>query len=70
MWRTFDGSPALAPQYIPVFDGNEDTGIGDALRLNKNEEARDNKVFNLNGQRVQTPSKGLYIVNGRKVVMR
>ena len=27
-------------------------------------------VYNLNGQRVMNPSKGLYIVNGKKVVMK
>ena len=27
-------------------------------------------VYNLSGQRVQNPQKGLYIVNGRKVVMK
>lgn len=28
----------------------------------------DNAVFNLNGQRVAAPAKGLYIVNGKKIV--
>ena len=65
-YLTVEGSAARA---IPIFEGNEDTGIGDALRMNNNEEVN-NKVFNLNGQRVQAPSKGVYIVNGRKVVMK
>lgn len=30
----------------------------------------DDSVYNLNGQRVVTPKKGLYIVNGKKVVMK
>jgi hypothetical protein len=30
----------------------------------------DNNVYNLNGQRVAQPTKGLYIVNGRKVVIK
>ena len=30
----------------------------------------DNGVYNLNGQRVNQPTKGLYIVNGRKVVIK
>ena len=29
-----------------------------------------NKFYNLNGQRVENPTKGLYIVNGRKVVIK
>jgi hypothetical protein len=32
--------------------------------------ANDHSVYNLNGQRVNTPQKGLYIVNGRKVVLK
>jgi hypothetical protein len=27
-------------------------------------------VYNLNGQRVTNPAKGLYIVNGKKTVMK
>ena len=30
----------------------------------------DQSVYNLNGQRVDSPQKGLYIVNGRKVMMK
>ena len=30
----------------------------------------DNAIYNLNGQRVNTPKKGLYIVNGKKIVMK
>jgi len=66
-YLTVEGSAARA---IPIFDGNEDTGIGDALRINKGEVTKNNNVFNLNGQRVQTPGRGLYIVNGKKVVMK
>ena len=37
----------------------------------KNGEQNDNApVFNLNGQRVDTPAKGIYIKNGRKVLMK
>ena len=30
----------------------------------------DHSVYNLNGQRVDSPKKGLYIVNGKKVVLK
>ncbi|MBP5339346.1 MAG: InlB B-repeat-containing protein [Prevotella sp.] len=30
----------------------------------------DNSVYNLNGQRVVQPSKGLYIVNGKKMILK
>ena len=29
-----------------------------------------NGYYNLNGQRVDQPTKGLYIVNGRKVIIK
>lgn len=31
---------------------------------------RFNKLYNLNGQHVVSPSKGLYIVNGKKVLVK
>ena len=31
---------------------------------------KNNKFYNLNGQRVENPTKGLYIVNGKKVVIK
>ena len=33
-------------------------------------ESKANEYFNLNGQRVAQPTKGLYIVNGKKVVLK
>ena len=41
------------------------TTVIDAKELNN-----DGKVYNLNGQRVENAHKGLYIVNGRKVVVK
>lgn len=35
-----------------------------------NHEEVNNKVYNLNGQRVVQPSKGLYIVNGKKLFVK
>jgi rhamnogalacturonan endolyase len=44
-------------------------GISDVMNLNK--EIRGNDVFyNLNGQRVKNYTKGLYIVNGKKVFLK
>lgn len=47
--------------------GGETTNIGQAV---KGAETKDQRFFNLNGQRVSQPAKGLYIVNGRKVVVK
>jgi hypothetical protein len=33
-------------------------------------EAENGKVFDLNGRQVKTPGKGVYIINGRKVVVK
>ena len=30
----------------------------------------DNNIYNLSGQRVAVPRKGIYIINGKKVVVR
>ncbi len=46
----------------------ETTGISSTL--NKNEEIKNNKIFDLQGRRVEQPRKGLYIMNGRKFVVR
>lgn len=50
-----------------VFDDNETTGIN-AAAMNK--VARDNAYYTLSGQRVAQPTKGLYIVNGKKVIIK
>ena len=60
---------ATAPQLSIIFgDGGNTTGInavnGEGLKVQGAE------VYNLNGQRVLNPTKGLYIVNGRKVVIK
>jgi len=50
-----------------VFD-NETTGI--SATLMNGEESTMNNVFDLQGRRVAAPQKGLYIVNGKKVVIK
>ena len=60
----FDGSSA--PVFL-LFSGSETTGInavqGSVFTVN-------GEYYNLNGQRVAQPTKGLYIVNGKKVVVK
>lgn len=59
---------ADARQLSIVFeDASETTGIG--ASLTKNEEVK-NGTYNLQGQRVAQPRKGLYIVGGKKVVVK
>ena len=52
-----------------TFDEDETTGINEELRM-KNEESSTAPVYNLNGQRVAQPTRGLYIVNGKKIVVK
>lgn len=63
------GDPgAPAPALSIVFADTTPTGIE---TINNNRETiTNNRYFNLNGQRVAQPTKGLYIVNGRKVVLK
>ena len=49
-----------------TFDNGDVTGI-EAVETQK---AFDGAFYNLNGQRVAQPAKGLYIVNGKKVVIK
>ena len=49
-----------------VFSDNDDTGI--SVVTTSDDKA--NTTYNLSGQRVANPSKGLYIVNGRKVIIK
>lgn len=52
---------------LAVFGDDETTGISQMESGKLNIE---NAVYNLNGQRVAQPTKGLYIVGGKKVMMK
>lgn len=57
--------PASARSFYG-FDNNEDTGINAV----QSAPLTNRGYYNLNGQRIENPSKGLYILNGRKVVIK
>ena len=65
----FDSSLDPAAARMAMVFGDETTGInavqGEGLKVNGSET-----VYNLNGQRVAQPTKGLYIVNGKKVLVK
>jgi hypothetical protein len=44
------------------------TFIGSALKRQGYTDGKN--IYNLCGQRVATPAKGLYIINGKKIVMK
>lgn len=60
------GSAALARSFLGL--GDETTGI---KSMNNGQLTIDNEaVYDLQGRKVAQPTKGLYIVNGRKVVLK
>ncbi|MCH5307046.1 MAG: hypothetical protein J1E37_03130 [Prevotella sp.] len=60
------GSTTTGARDFLGFD-NETTGISTTLM---NNEAKNKEYYNLAGQRVAQPTKGLYIVNGKKVIIK
>ena len=61
----FDGIPANANARISLDDDDMTTAIESLLMDDSNTD-----VYNLNGQKIQVPQKGLYIINGKKVVIK
>ena len=60
--------PSEAPALNFVFAGSETTGIN---AVNGSQSmVKGSQVYNLAGQRVAQPTRGLYIVNGKKVVVK
>ncbi|MBQ9186756.1 MAG: Ig-like domain-containing protein [Prevotella sp.] len=55
-----------ARKFLAFNFGGETTGIKDVNR----EAAANGNYYNLNGQRVAQPAKGLYIVNGKKYIVK
>ncbi len=64
-----NGSVSTARDYLEFTFDEETTGMSDASHLNKG-EIRTNVVYDLQGRRVAQPARGLYIVNGKKVVIK
>ena len=63
----FDNNGGVsAPTFYGLFDGDV-TGISATL---VNSEKENSEIYNLAGQRVAAPTKGLYIVNGKKMVLK
>ena len=63
-YLTYTGSLSSAREF---FSFDETTSI-ESLSVNENFE--NGEVYDLQGRRVSQPAKGLYIVNGKKVVIR
>ena len=62
---------AAARQVLFVIEGEEgETSIGRINADGTMETVAEGPIFNLAGQRVANPTKGLYIVNGKKVIIK
>ena len=64
--RVYLPAPAAAAREFLSFDFEETTGINNVESSKLNIEG----FYNLAGQRVAQPTKGLYIVNGKKVIIK
>ena len=62
-----DGSQAR--EFVMNFD-DQTTGISDALRLNDKGQMTNDNFYDLQGRKIEKPTKGLYIHNGKKVIIK
>lgn len=60
------GASAGSRLRLSFMRGDDSTGISDI----KAETVGDGAIYDLRGQRVEKPTKGLYIINGKKVVIK
>ena len=68
-------SPASTKNKLDTSRLSEDTstdtptGIVEVIRV-ADKGNSDGKLYNLNGQRVNQPTKGIYLMNGKKVIIK
>ena len=68
---TYTGSIAMAHEFVMDFgEGEQTTTYIDNITVEDNRESQVEGIFNLNGQRLDAPQKGINIINGRKVVIK
>ncbi len=67
-FRAYMTPETEAREFLGIdFADNNPTGIS---TMSKSVEVKNNEYYNLSGQRVAQPQKGLYIVNGKKYVVK
>lgn len=62
-------SGSNAKEIMLYWDDEEATGI-ERMRNVENEIMRNGNIYNLNGQKLSAPQKGINIINGRKVIVK
>ena len=74
--RSSGGTLAAGKAYLVMPAGAPELGVdfGGTTGINSIENGKlkieNSELYNLNGQRVANPTKGLYIVNGKKVIVK
>ena len=63
------GAAANAQQFVMSFDDGGETTSIQTINVTPNSQ-QDAPVYNLNGQRLSAPQKGINIVNGKKVIIK
>ena len=66
LYNTMSNAPALGGIGMEIID-DETTGINP---IDNSQLMKDNVYYDLNGRHVENPTKGLYIVNGKKIVIK
>ena len=61
---------AATARMTMIFEDEDVTSIGEELRVKSEEFAPAADFYDLQGRKVAQPQKGLYIVNGKKVVLK
>ena len=68
---TSDSGISMARELVMDFgEGEQTTTYIDNITVEDNRESQVEGIFNLNGQRLDAPQKGINIINGRKVVIK
>ncbi|MGM9687048.1 MAG: hypothetical protein ACI3YI_12635, partial [Bacteroidaceae bacterium] len=58
-------NPASGVKSIVTFDG-----VADGIESPAADELNGSDIYDLSGRRVSNPARGIYIMNGKKVVVR
>lgn len=67
---SYSGSISMARQIVMDFgDGDQQTTYINAIEVERSSDRSAEGIFNLNGQRLSAPQKGINIVNGKKVLV-
>ena len=66
-WIELPHSMGNARSLNIVFEDGETTGVTEAWKQNEEKPA---SVYDLQGRRISQPTRGLYIINGKKVVVK